>query len=683
MLRLKVSQSKVTEDFVALPFNKKVMPAKHILAISFISLTSLTFALQSPTFNSSIFEDEDLRYMSEAERSYLMAQEQEVELPQIDDLSNENYEDYDIPESQFTQNVQQTTLPHDEGLFDAKKTLPQYIQEKPQDRMSGLIAITPLKTPSQGLDHKVQVQAPALESSKVLEKGKQDAKTLAQNNLVTEDLKENLTIKTLPHEASSLQEIKSLERGSKTNPSSSVDKALESENLHNTQGLIAKVNPVASSLAKPTELNINISNQIPLKAVTPQEPQKVNEGIWYAYTVSSGDNLSRIFSFLDLPKATLKRVIASSKNNEKALALNVGDHIHFLVDKDNILLEMVKPSFGEKQVHYTRYSASDDFVLSFEDKNTHVSDPKVIASFKEASQMPSALAATQKRKALEQERLMAQKEREQGAENNKTRPRLIIASINKKESFDRAGKRAGLTSSEIRTIKTQLAGRYDLKKLKAGDSFRVLFNGIGTRALINAVEFQGSQGTFAIYRNPDDKGFYAEGEYVPTAGIFRRFPLADSIKINSKFNPHRRHPVTGKITPHKGIDFKAAVGTPVYAPADGTVTFAGYQRAAGYYIIIRHQGAYSTVYMHLSKMDVKKGDKVIVGQVIARTGNTGRTTGPHLHYEVRINDRAVDPLRIKLPSNSHPHLAREQREAFESNVKLYKVELYTESLAKR
>ena len=295
----------------------------------------------------------------------------------------------------------------------------------------------------------------------------------------------------------------------------------------------------------------------------------------------------------------------------------------------------------------------------------------------------SAIAAAKERLQREEERLMARKAASDNSYRNDERPRLVIGQLAKGESFKKAGRRVGLTASEIRTIERELKNRYDLAKLGNGDSFRVLFNSIGTRALINAVEFQGSQGRYAIYRNPQDRGFYSEGEYVPTAGIFRRFPLADNIRISSKFNPHRRHPVTGRVTPHKGVDFRAPVGTPVYAPADGTVTFAGYQRAAGYYIIIRHTNAYSTVYMHLSKMDVRKGDHVYVGEVIARTGNTGRTTGPHLHYEVRVNDRAVDPLKIELPSNSHPQLAREQREAFESNVKVYKTELYTDSLASR
>ena len=124
------------------------------------------------------------------------------------------------------------------------------------------------------------------------------------------------------------------------------------------------------------------------------------------------------------------------------------------------------------------------------------------------------------------------------------------------------------------------------------------------------------------------------------------------------------------------------VGTSVYAPSDGVVTYASYMRGGGYTIIIKHMGAYSTVYMHLSKMTVKKGQRVHLGQLIAKSGNTGRSTGPHLHYEIRINDRSVDPLKVDLPSGSQ-RLAQERRSKFESTVKILKSDLYQESLALR
>ena len=84
--------------------------------------------------------------------------------------------------------------------------------------------------------------------------------------------------------------------------------------------------------------------------------------------------------------------------------------------------------------------------------------------------------------------------------------------------------------------------------------------------------------------------------------------------------------------------------------------------------------------MHLSKFDVKKGQKVNLGQIIARSGNTGRSTGAHLHYEVRINDRPVDPLTVDLPNNRTPKMAQAEKAAFDEAVKNLKASLYNSSL---
>ena len=112
------------------------------------------------------------------------------------------------------------------------------------------------------------------------------------------------------------------------------------------------------------------------------------------------------------------------------------------------------------------------------------------------------------------------------------------------------------------------------------------------------------------------------------------------------------------------------------------VTYAGYMRGGGYTVVIKHMGAYSTVYMHLSRYNVSKGDTVHMGQVFAKSGNTGGSTGSHLHYEIRINDRPVDPLKVDLPSGS-PALASQRRERFKSTVQVLKSELYKDSLAVR
>ncbi|WP_373604446.1 M23 family metallopeptidase [Succinivibrio dextrinosolvens] len=121
----------------------------------------------------------------------------------------------------------------------------------------------------------------------------------------------------------------------------------------------------------------------------------------------------------------------------------------------------------------------------------------------------------------------------------------------------------------------------------------------------------------------------------------------------------------------------------ITAPADGIVDKATFSRSAGYWLTIRHSGGLSTVYMHLSKISVKPGQRIKQGTVIARSGNTGLSTGPHLHYEIRVNGRAVNPLRINLDNRNY-NINSKARKAFAASVQRYKKELHQSNLiAKR
>jgi len=124
-----------------------------------------------------------------------------------------------------------------------------------------------------------------------------------------------------------------------------------------------------------------------------------------------------------------------------------------------------------------------------------------------------------------------------------------------------------------------------------------------------------------------------------------RVPL-NKMKVTSKFG-YRFHPVLKKRKLHKGVDLKAPMNTPLYAPIGGIVTYSGWASGYGKYIKIKHKHGYETRYGHLNKLLVKTGTKVKKGQVIAKTGNTGRSTGPHLHYEVRDRGKPLDPMKIK------------------------------------
>ena len=132
---------------------------------------------------------------------------------------------------------------------------------------------------------------------------------------------------------------------------------------------------------------------------------------------------------------------------------------------------------------------------------------------------------------------------------------------------------------------------------------------------------------------------------------FLRAPL-DFAYISSHFNPNRMHPVLHTIRAHNGTDYAAKKGSPVRTTGDGTIKYSGRRNGCGNEIVIQHTNDYSTRYCHLDKFHsgIKKGKKVIQGETIGYVGSTGLATGPHLHYEFKIGNKHIDPVKLKLPS---------------------------------
>ena len=148
--------------------------------------------------------------------------------------------------------------------------------------------------------------------------------------------------------------------------------------------------------------------------------------------------------------------------------------------------------------------------------------------------------------------------------------------------------------------------------------------------------------------------------------MFLRAPL-DFTRITSGFSHARHHPILGGLRPHLAVDYGAPVGTPVRAVADGVVTQAGWDGGFGLSISLRHARGYETMYNHLSRLDVKRGDRVRQRQVIGRVGTTGLSTGPHLDYRVRKAGIFVNPLGEKfIPGAPVP---AHRRDAFTVHVK--------------
>jgi murein DD-endopeptidase MepM/ murein hydrolase activator NlpD len=160
-------------------------------------------------------------------------------------------------------------------------------------------------------------------------------------------------------------------------------------------------------------------------------------------------------------------------------------------------------------------------------------------------------------------------------------------------------------------------------------------------------------------------------EYYDVSGrsvrkMFLRAPL-DFTRITSGFSHARHHPILGGLRPHLAVDYGAPVGTPVRAVADGVVTQAGWDGGFGLSISLRHARGYETMYNHLSRLDVKRGERVRQRQIIGRVGTTGLSTGPHLDYRVRKAGVFVNPLGEKfIPGAPVP---AHRREAFAVHVK--------------
>lgn len=144
-------------------------------------------------------------------------------------------------------------------------------------------------------------------------------------------------------------------------------------------------------------------------------------------------------------------------------------------------------------------------------------------------------------------------------------------------------------------------------------------------------------------------------DYFDDKGRSARRPLLrtpiDGARLSSRYGK-RRHPILGYTKMHSGVDFAAPTGTPIYAAGDGVITYRGTRGGYGKYIRIRHAGGYSSAYAHMSRYrkGYTQGRRVKQGDVIGYVGSTGRSTGPHLHYEILVRGRKVNPLTIKMPS---------------------------------
>ncbi len=349
------------------------------------------------------------------------------------------------------------------------------------------------------------------------------------------------------------------------------------------------------------------STTIP-SADDPEQITSIDHGTWHEEKVKPGDSLARIFSRLKLSPNLLHRIVNSSKEAKTLANIRPGETIKVRLDKQGELLELV---------HKQSAIRSLQILPNDESFSAQIND-----------------------RSLEK--------------------RVATASGTITSSLYMSAQRAGLSDSLTMELANIFGWDIDFAlEIRAGDQFSLIYeeeylDGKKYRnGPILAAEFVNQGKVFRAIRFEDDEGYSSyyspKGESMRKA--FLRAPV-DFRRISSRFTKARYHPVLGKKRPHKGVDYAAAIGTPIKASGDGRVIFRGVKGGYGRTVIIRHGSQYTTLYAHMSKFrsNVKNGTRVRQGQVIGYVGKSGLATGPHLHYEFRVNGVHRNPLTIKLPA---------------------------------
>jgi len=349
--------------------------------------------------------------------------------------------------------------------------------------------------------------------------------------------------------------------------------------------------------------------ELPLAPV--EEPLQIAEPTpepeWKDLVVASGDNLSILFQRAGLTDRHVYDIVHRAKGGKSLTRIFPGQTLGFQLDGNNELLAL---RYVQSELESTIYRRNED---GYEVK-TITREPEVRRSF---------------------------------------------ASAEIDSSLFLAGQDAGMSQTLIMELANIFGGVIDfVLDPRQGDTFYVVYEELyldGEKFRdgdILAAEFinQGRSYTAFRYLNDDGyPGYYAQ-DGVSMRKAFLMAPL-DFTRISSNFNPKRLHPIYKTSRPHRGTDYAAPRGTPVFASGEGRVIEAGYTRANGNYVVIQHGEQFTTKYLHLHKRQVKKGQRVKQHQVIGSVGSTGAATGPHLHYEFLINGVHRNPRTVhkKLP----------------------------------
>ncbi len=252
-----------------------------------------------------------------------------------------------------------------------------------------------------------------------------------------------------------------------------------------------------------------------------------------------------------------------------------------------------------------------------------------------------------------------------------TRERYIEGVI--ENSLFEDAERAGLSNNMIMRFASMFGWDVDFSQdIRKGDRFKVIYNEqyldgekISDGHIVAAQFTNGGENFTAIrYTDSDGSSSYYTPDGHSMRKAFLRMPV-DFARISSSFNLKRKHPVLNRIRAHKGVDYAASTGTPIKASGDGKVIWKGNKGGYGRAIIIQHGSNITTLYAHMSRYNKKleQGSRVKQGQVIGYVGKSGLASGPHLHYEFRVNGTHKNPMTVKFPQASP--VPKEERAAFQ------------------
>ncbi len=327
---------------------------------------------------------------------------------------------------------------------------------------------------------------------------------------------------------------------------------------------------------------------------------------WKVFTVKSGQTVGDIFRQQGLSATDVQKLVEDRANSTALRNIRPGQEFAFARGADGVL----------RALRFDR------------DEHTRVTETIANGGFRETVQ-------------------------DRGIER-----RTHVAHGVVERSLFETGNQAGLSDAMV--LKLATAFGYDIyfaQDLRQGDSFTVIYDDVyceGERMHdgdIIAATFVNRGKRFSAFRYTDATGstIYYSGDGRPLRKEFLRTPV-EFTRISSMFTAGRMHPILGTMRAHRGVDYAAPTGTPIHAAGEGKVAFKGWQGGYGNVVVLQHGGHYSTLYGHMSKIaSLNVGQRVSQGQTIGFVGMTGLATGPHLHYEFRVDGTHRDPLTVTLP----------------------------------